>query len=82
MGQKELAKLDAAGVLYRVPTAGARSDGATLEMNTEFPGLQVQFSNDGNTWQNYNPANRPATAAFVRTVSASGSRTGRETPVN
>jgi len=82
LGQKELAKLDAAGVLYRVPTAGARSDGNTLEMNTEFPGLQVQFSNDGNTWQTYNPANRPATAAFVRAVSASGSRTGRETPVN
>jgi len=82
LGTKELPKLDSAGVLYRIPSAGARLVNGSLQINTQYPGLQVQYSNNGTTWQNYSPANQPATAEFVRALSASGSRTGRATPVN
>jgi len=82
LGTKELPKLDSAGVLYRIPSAGARQVGGSLEINTQYPGLQVQYSNDGSTWQNYSAANQPASAEFVRALSASGTRTGRATPVN
>ncbi len=82
LGQKELPKLDAAGVLYRIPSAGARTVNGALQINTQYPGLQVQFSADGNSWQDYNPANPPASAAFVRALSANNARTGRATPAN
>ena len=82
LGQKELSKLDAAGVLYRVPTAGAKSVNGLLEVNTEFPGLTVQYSANGSSWINYDPANKPSSAQSVRAVSANGARNGRATPVN
>ena len=82
LGQKELSKLDSAGVLYRVPTAGAKSVGGSLEVNTQYPGMAVQYSVDGSNWVNYDPANRPANAQMVRAVSANGARNGRATPVN
>ena len=77
-----MSKLDSAGVQYRVPTAGAKSVNGALEVNTQYPGLTVQYSADGANWINYNPANRPANAQSVRAVSANGARNGRATPVN
>ena len=76
MGTKELRKLDSAGVNYRIPVPGAINNG-TLDMNVMFPGLPMQYSNDGNTWQNWSSANTPATASYVRAMSADGSRAGR-----
>lgn len=82
LGQKELSKLDASGVQYRIPTAGAKSIDGQLEINTQYPGLSVQFSTDGSNWQNYNPASKPASAQAVRAVAANGARNGRATPAN
>jgi len=81
LGQKELSKLDAAGIQYRVPTAGAKTVDGSLQVNTQFPGMAVQFTTDGNTWQNYNPINQPTSAQSVRAISANGARPGRATPV-
>ncbi len=80
LGAKELRKLDAAGVNYRIPVPGA-STGATVDMNVMFPGLPLQYSSDGNTWQDWTTSNKPATAGFVRALSADGTRVGRATAV-
>ncbi len=80
MGAKELRKLDAAGVNYRIPVPGA-SSGATVDMNVMFPGLPLQYSNDGNTWVDWATSNKPASAGFVRALSADGNRPGRATAV-
>ena len=80
MGAKELRKLDAAGVNYRIPVPGA-STGATVDMNVMFPGLPLQYSSDGNTWVDWTTSNKPATAGFVRALSADGSRVGRATAI-
>jgi len=80
MGAKELRKLDAAGVNYRIPVPGA-SSGAPVQLNVVFPGLPMQFSNDGSNWTNWNASSPPASAAFIRALSADGSRAGRATAV-
>jgi len=81
MAQKEFAKLDEAGVNYRIPPPGAKFEAGQLQMNSNFPGLGLEFSTDGNTWQTWNAANPPAAATFVRSLSVTGRRAGRVTSV-
>jgi len=81
VGNRELLKLDAAGVAYRIPPPGAKMVGGLLQMNSDFPGLTLEFSNDGNSWQTWNSAAPPASAQFVRSRSADGARTSRVTQV-
>ena len=80
LGQKELAKLDSAGIRYRLPTVGAKAGAAGLDMNSPFPGLGIEYSVDGSNWQTYSPATPPASATLLRSRSTDGQRTGRETP--
>ena len=80
MGQKELAKIDASGVQYRIPVPGAKMVDGKLEMNISMPGLPLQYSNDsGKTWVNYDTANQPTVTGdvMVRALSADGKREGR-----
>lgn len=81
LANKEFAKLDAAGVAYRIPPPGAQLQGGVLQMNTNFQSLGLQYSSNGNTWQAWDATNPPAAASLVRSVSSNGSRTGRATPV-
>ncbi len=81
LANKEFAKLDAAGVNYRIPPPGAKVQGGVLDMNSNYPGLGLEYSTDGSTWQAWDNANRPATATFVRSLSANGMRAGRATSV-
>jgi len=81
LSSKELLKLDAAGVKYRIPPPGAKLVGAVVQMNSALPGLPLEYSNDGSNWQVWNSANPPANAAFVRSQSADGSRASRVTPM-
>lgn len=81
IGARELLKLDSAGVLYRIPPPGAKVIGGELQMNSNFPGLTLEYSNDGNSWQTWNSANPPASARFVRSQSANGARTSRVTAI-
>ncbi|BDU39719.1 beta-N-acetylhexosaminidase [Vibrio nigripulchritudo] len=82
LGYKEFAKLDQAGVYYRLPVPGAKIEGGKLVANSAFPGVTIQYSTDGTTWQNYDAANQPAASVGVkvRTVAANG-RVGRSIDV-
>jgi hexosaminidase len=77
LGQKELSKLESAGVQFRIPIPGASTGSGTLEMNSAFPGLPLQYSNDGNTWETYSSTTAPANATLIRATSPSGNRAGR-----
>ncbi len=80
LGHRELAKLDAAGIQYRVPVPGAKVVDGKLEMNISFPGLALQYSlDDGKTWMTYNAADKPSVngKVIVRAMSADGKRAGR-----
>lgn len=80
MGQRELAKLDKAGVSYRLPVPGAKIVDGNLEANIALPGLAIEFSTDsGTNWQRYDDANKPKVSGevMVRTVSPDGKRTSR-----
>ena len=77
LGQKELKKLDAAGVQYRIPVPGGVMSGSQVEMNVGLPGLPMEYSTDGNNWQLWSAANKPVTAQAVRARSADSSRAGR-----
>jgi len=47
LGQKELFMLNRMGIRFRIPLPGARKSGNVLLVNTEFPGLPVQYTTDG-----------------------------------
>ena len=79
-GQRELAKLDRAGIGYRLPVPGARLIDGVLEMNSALPGVPLEYSVDrGATWQRYNPAAKPQVSAdvMVRAINPDGKRHGR-----
>jgi hexosaminidase len=85
VGARELAKLDAAGVLYRVPPPGVRrdADGRGL-CNATYPGLTVRVSLDGGaTWAEVaqdEPFDAPG-AIVAETLSADGQRTSRRVEI-
>ncbi|WP_049610913.1 beta-N-acetylhexosaminidase, partial [Yersinia massiliensis] len=60
MGQRELAKLDKAGIAYRLPVPGARVVSGQLEANISLPGLNIEYSTDGGQhWQQYDAKVQP-----------------------
>ena len=77
MAVKELPKLDAAGVRYRIPVPGAINDGGALSMNTEFPGMPLQYSTNGSDFTAFTSGVTAAGVTAIRANSADGSRTGR-----
>lgn len=80
VGSRELAKLDKAGVQYRLPVPGARIVNGTLDANVSLPGVTLEYSRDnGKTWQRYDDKQRPAVSGEVqvRSVSADGKRFSR-----
>ena len=77
LATKELPKLDAAGIQYRIPVPGAVSTGGVLQMNSDIPGLPLQYSTDGSTFQPYVAGTSAGSVVAVRATSATGSRTGR-----
>ncbi|MGL4225093.1 MAG: family 20 glycosylhydrolase [Vibrio sp.] len=81
IGQRELAKLEKAGIDYRLPVPGAKIENGHLAMNVQFPGVALQYSLDGQTWLNYDAQQAPAVAGevWIRSVSATGERTSRVT---
>lgn len=85
MGQRELAKLEKAGIDYRLPVPGAKISNGVLSMNASFPGVALQYStNNGKTWNEYRDGNQPQVtgSVSVRSVSHSGERASRVIQVN
>lgn len=80
LGGRELAKLDKAGVRYRLPVPGARVADGKLEANTSLPGLNIEYSTDGGqNWLRYDDKQRPDVSGGVqvRTRSQDGKRISR-----
>lgn len=77
LATKELAKLDAAGIQYRIPVPGAISQGGMLMMNSDLPGLALEYSTDGANFQPYSSGASAANVTSIRAKSANGQRSGR-----
>ncbi|KGT90386.1 beta-N-acetylhexosaminidase [Erwinia typographi] len=80
LGQREMAKLDKFGILYRLPVPGARKVGGKLEANVALPGLTIQYStDDGQSWQRYGTAAETEVLGktLIRSVSPDGKRFSR-----
>ncbi|MFQ5609416.1 MAG: family 20 glycosylhydrolase, partial [Woeseiaceae bacterium] len=75
---KELAKLDAYGIDYRIPTVGAVIRNGRLHCNLIFPGLAIEYRVDGGAWQSCEtPVAVNGERVDVRALSADGGRPGR-----
>lgn len=82
IGQRELAKLEKAGIDYRLPVPGAIVENSVLKMNSQFPGITLQYSVDnGSTWLNYSKPVKVMGDISIRSSSATGERTSRVTMV-
>lgn len=83
LGQRELAKLEKAGIDYRLPVPGAKIESGKLAMNVQFPGVELQYSADGETWLAYDDNQRPSVEGevYIRSISESGERASRVTTV-
>lgn len=80
LGQRELPRLEAAGIAYRLPLPGGRVEEGRLVANVALPGVAIEVSQDGGeTWQAYDEAARPEVDGDVllRTVSHDGLRHSR-----
>ncbi|MBO2682712.1 carbohydate-binding domain-containing protein [Shewanella algae] len=82
LGHKELAKLDKAGVHYRLPLPGGRIKDGKLEANIIFPGLKIQYRRPGAEWQEYRGPVAIAAPLELRSVSPDGRRYSRVQPLN
>lgn len=86
LSQKELLKLDAQQIFYRIPSPGAVVDNGVLTMNNIYPSLTLEYRTPGSDWQTYQgptDVSEGASAVEVRARSADGSRPSRilTTPV-
>ena len=77
LGYKELRKLDAAGIRYRVSVPGASVNGGQLNMNSDLPGLPLEYSTDGTSFQPYTGVTSAAGVVAIRARSADNARAGR-----
>jgi hexosaminidase len=81
VGYRELAKLDRAGVQFRVDVPGAVIQDGKLLARAAVPGLAIQYKRGG-AWKTYDAAHPPALSSTdVRAVSPAG-RAGRAVPVS
>ena len=74
---KVLPAADKMDLFYRLPTPGAIVENGKLKMNSLYPGLTMEFRQNGGDWQSYQ---RPVSVSGnieVRTVSSDGQRKSR-----
>ena len=83
VGQRELAKLEKAGIDYRLPVPGAQVVDGKLAMNVQFPGVELQYSADGENWLTYDEQQRPSVSGetYIRSISEIGEKVSRVTSV-
>ncbi|MBX2880278.1 MAG: carbohydate-binding domain-containing protein [Granulosicoccus sp.] len=74
---KELPKLDAAGIAYRIPVPGAQSQGGVLQMNSALPGVDLEYSTNGQDFVSYSTGASANGVQAIRARSSNGARTGR-----
>ncbi len=75
---RELAKLDLAGINYRIPTVGAKIMNGKLFCNIIFPGMKIEYRRGEGEWLAYDaPVDIGSETVEVRARSADGIRIGR-----
>lgn len=80
VGQKELRRLDRAGVAYRIPVPGAKIENGVLLANISYPSLIIEYAlADSDNWQVYSADNPPKVNGNVkiRAKSPDGARASR-----
>ncbi|HEY8569539.1 family 20 glycosylhydrolase [Microbulbifer sp.] len=77
LGNKELLKLDRAGIGYRVPVPGALVEGDSVKTALPYPGLALEYF-DGEQWQPLTDGVAPQAIQSLRAKSADGQRASRE----
>ncbi len=77
IGTKELRKLDAAGISYRISVPGASNDGGQLRMNSDLPGLPLEYSTNGTTFTAFTTGVPATGVVAIRATSTNGQRAGR-----
>jgi hexosaminidase len=82
LGQKELAKLDKAGVFYRVPTVGAKFIDGKLHINSSLLGLPLEYRQTNSDWQSYQQPVAVALPVMVRARTLDKKRAGRSLQVS
>ncbi|WP_232824796.1 family 20 glycosylhydrolase [Algibacillus agarilyticus] len=78
LGLKEFAKLERAGVHYRLPTVGAKIINETLFANIAYPGLAIEYQIDDGEWLTYHTPVKITGDVWVRTKTQDGQRFGRK----
>ncbi|MCL1056994.1 carbohydate-binding domain-containing protein [Shewanella gelidimarina] len=81
LGHKELIKLDKANIAYRVPTVGAVIKEGQLYANLIYPGLLIEYRDNGQEWKAYQAGVRVEGDVEVRAIAADGVRKGRKLTV-
>ena len=79
IAQKELMKLDALGIFYRVPTLGAKVISGQLHLNSALVGLPMEYRESGGNWQSYYHPIAITLPVEVRARTADLKRAGRTT---
>ena len=83
LGQSILPRLEQADITFRLPVPGAAIHGTQLLANSPFPGLMIEYSQDGGDhWQIYDPDQPPSVYGDVIVRTVSGDRTSRTTMVD
>ncbi|MCW8876226.1 MAG: carbohydate-binding domain-containing protein [Kangiellaceae bacterium] len=86
IAQKEMAKLEIDGWLFRLPTIGAKVENGKLFANSAFPGLKIEFKQGEGHWQAYQANGQQQgqghkvnldKPVYVRSISPNGKRKGR-----
>ncbi|GLX78797.1 beta-N-acetylhexosaminidase [Thalassotalea insulae] len=77
LAQKELIKLDKAGVFYRIPTVGAKIIDGKLNINSSLPGLPLEYQTSNGQWHSYQDTVKVNLPVQVRARSADNKRAGR-----
>ncbi len=82
IGQKSLAKLEIDKVFYRLPNVGATVVDGMLKANIAFPGLGIEFQDNGGQWQRYQKPVEVTGKVRVRSRSINGERRSKTSEVN
>lgn len=81
LGYKEIGKLAAQGVFYRIPTVAAQIENNALNAFTPYPGFVIEYQDALGNWHNYNHQQKPKSAQAIRAYHPSSTRKGRTLPL-
>jgi hexosaminidase len=81
IGQKALAKLERDNIFYRLPTVGAIIKDDKLHANIAFPGIAIEYKEEGGEWIRYLAPVTVKSVVKVRSISFDGQRKGRSVTI-